>query len=453
VNTLEERIRAAARAAAGTVPARSVSPLQLPPPPRRRFVRGRWRRGARWPAAAAAAAAVAAVFAGTLAVSGHGAGPASGRHRHTAGVVVFPGSGRILLSDGQGPQWLYPDRKTAPIGTGFTGASLDYGRLLAWRPAQNPKAIPPCAGCGSDVDYYVMTRNATGGRLVLRAEATTKRGNQVAHVDVQLSPGGSALGYIRQTSRPNGRALFSRLWTLNLATGASADLGPVWARTAIAWLGSSTIVVQSGDLRSLVSINVATGARSPLISLTSPALVRAFERARPGGGPPTRIALLAASTVAGRPVLAVDLTAPAKSGSPVNDAIAFLTGESVTAYAAGGPRDYQSLTWGPDGYFAILTTTSPSGCPPLNGAAYVGNLATRHLARVPITGKVLIVGGAPAGAAFSPSGRYLAVDYQGLMTFTATPTIASLTTGTGYPAHLITTAPDLGQTLQGWARR
>jgi hypothetical protein len=392
------------------------------------------------------------VFVGMLAIAGKVSGP-TGR-RHARGVEAFPGGGRILLSDGGGPQWLYADGKTATIGVGFTGASLaDHSRwLLAWRPTQNPKAIPPCPGCVADVDYYVLNLNGTGRRLVLRAEATTKRGNQVGHLDVQLSPGGSTLGCIRHADRRNGRTLSSRLWTVDLGTGARSDLGPVPSGTAFAWQDSSTIVAQSGDLRSLVSINVMTGARSDLISLSSRRLVRAFERARPGAGPPARITPLGASQAAGHPVLAVDLTAPAKRGQAVNDAVAFLSGGSVTAYAAGGPRAYQSLTLGPDGYFAILTTTSPSGCPPLNGATYVGNVSTRHLARVPVTGKNLIVGGGPAGAAFSPSGRYLAVDYQRLVTFTPTPAIASLTAGTGSPARFIATASDSGTTLQGWAR-
>jgi len=284
---------------------------------------------------------------------------------------------------------------------------------------------------------YVKVARATGGRIISVGSC---------------SPGGSALGYIRQADRANGSAPTSEPWTLNLATGARTDLGPVPPGTSFAWTDSSDVVAQSHDLRSLVSINVVTGARSQLISVSDPRLVRAFERARPGAGPPTAISPVAASPAAGRPVLAVDLTVTAKNKPAVDDAIAILTGQAVRAFAAGGPRAYQSLTWGPHGYFAILTTTSPSGCPPLNGAAYVGNVSTSHLARIPNTGKNLIVGGAPSAAAFSPSGRYLAVDYLGLLAFARTPTLASLSAGTRYPAHLIATIPGVGDTLQGWAR-
>jgi len=452
VNSVEDRIRAATRAAADTVPAGLVPPLELPPAPGSRFVPGRQRQGVRWLAPAAAAVGVVAVFVGALALAGHTAGPTS--RRHGTGVEKFPGGGRILLSDDAGSQWLYADGKTATVGAGFTGASLADGsrKLLAWRPTQNPEAQPQCARCSADVDYYVTALSGTPQRLVLRAEPTTKRGNQVIHEDVQLAPGGATLAYMRLQESPNGRPLSAHLWTRNLATGASADLGPVPSFAAFAWQDPSTIVAQSGDQRSLISINATTGARSQLISVRSPRLVQAFEQARPGAGPPTRITPLGASQAAGHPVFAVDVTAATPNGSAVYDLVAFLSGASVTAYAAGGSRAYQSLTLGPNGYFAILTTTSPPGCPPLNGTAYVGNVRTRHLARVPVTGKNMIVGGGPAGAAFSPSGRYLAVDYQGLLTFTRTPTIASLAAGSGYPAHFVATAFDFGKTPQGWAR-
>ena len=451
MNTVEERIRAAAKAAADTVPAGRVPPLQLPPAPGRRYVTDRQRQRVRWLAPAAAAVGVVAVFVGALAVAGQTAGPAS--RTHGTRVAKFPGGGRILLSGDAGSQWLYADGKTTTALAGFTGASLADGSrgLLAWRPTQNARAQPSCGGCSANVGYYVLALGGTSRRLVLPADLTAKRGNQVVHEDVQLAPGGAALGYIRLEVSTNGSPLSAQLWTRNLATGASADLGPVPSYAAFVWQNQSTIVAQSHDLRSLVSINATTGAHSQLISVSSPRIVHAFQQARPGAGMPTLITPLGVSQAAGHPMLAVDLTAAARNGSVVNDVVAFLSGGSVTAYAPGGPRAHQSLTLGPNGYFAILTTTSPSGCPPLNGAAYVGNVRTRHLARVPVTGKTMIVGGGPAAAAFSPGGRYLAVDYQGLMTFTRTPAIASLTAGSGYPAHFVATAFDFGKTLQGWA--
>jgi hypothetical protein len=443
VNTLEERLRAATRAAARTVYADSAPPLRLPARPMHNRVPPRWHGWRRWLAPAAAAASVIAVVAGLVAIGGR----THGRHvPGHAGAAAFPGGGRILFADAaQGLKWLYPNGKTTEVvGRGFAGGQVNSaGTALLARQAS---AVPGAA----DQDYYLAGPGRSGARLILPAEPGVGR-TSISHLDVQVSPGGSDLAWIREADLPNGKAVSDQLRTLNLATGARADLGPVPSGTAFAWLDSSAIVTQSADLRSLVSVNVTTGSRSQLMSVGNRGLARAFDRVRPGAGPPARITPLGASLVAGRPVLAVDLAAAARNGVAIDHAVAFLTGGTVRAYAVGGMRAYQSLTWGPDGYFAILTTTSPPGCPPLNGAAYVGNVSAGHLARVPNTGKNLIVGGAPIGSAFSPSGRYLAVDHQGLLAFTPTPTIGSLRTGSGYPAHLITTIQGLEGTLQGWA--
>jgi hypothetical protein len=67
VNSVEDRLRAATRAAAATVPEGSAPPLVLPVPGRRRAAGGRHpRRPTRWLAPIAAAVAVAAVAAGLI---------------------------------------------------------------------------------------------------------------------------------------------------------------------------------------------------------------------------------------------------------------------------------------------------------------------------------------------------------------------------------------------------
>ena len=73
MNTIEERLRAAAQAAAGTVAPGSAPPLDLPGQPGRRLGRARRpRRGGwpRWVAPVAAAASVIAVIAASLAITG-----------------------------------------------------------------------------------------------------------------------------------------------------------------------------------------------------------------------------------------------------------------------------------------------------------------------------------------------------------------------------------------------
>jgi hypothetical protein len=88
MNTAEDRLRAAARAVAGTVPPGSAPPLHLPEH-RSRVPRPRWPRGRRWQGwlvPLAAAATVTAVVAGTLAVPRllH-ARPSKSRHAAAAG--------------------------------------------------------------------------------------------------------------------------------------------------------------------------------------------------------------------------------------------------------------------------------------------------------------------------------------------------------------------------------
>ena len=71
MNSVEDRLRAAMRAAAGTVPEGSAPPLALPAPGRRRAASGRHpRRPTRWLAPIAAAVAVAAVAAGLIVATG-----------------------------------------------------------------------------------------------------------------------------------------------------------------------------------------------------------------------------------------------------------------------------------------------------------------------------------------------------------------------------------------------
>jgi hypothetical protein len=70
VNTVEDRLRAATRAAASTVADGSAPPLRLPAPGRRTVRPVHPRRRIRWMAPAAAAAAIAAVAAGLVVAAG-----------------------------------------------------------------------------------------------------------------------------------------------------------------------------------------------------------------------------------------------------------------------------------------------------------------------------------------------------------------------------------------------
>lgn len=75
-------------------------------------------------------------------------------HPHPAVTTVpavFPGGGRVLLSDEKTLTWVAANGAATQIATGFAGASLSGSHLLAW------KAFPDRWD-----DYYTMNLDGTG---------------------------------------------------------------------------------------------------------------------------------------------------------------------------------------------------------------------------------------------------------------------------------------------------
>jgi hypothetical protein len=139
---------------------------------------------------------------------------------------VFPGGSRILFADARGLKWMYPDEETIEIAPSFIGANLVAGgnELLAARPTENPEASPPCGGCFADVDYYLMNLDGSERRLILQAETTTG-GTRVGHLDVQMSPDGTRLAYVRQLESGPATIPPGELWVVDLATDRRTELG------------------------------------------------------------------------------------------------------------------------------------------------------------------------------------------------------------------------------------
>ena len=102
MNTLEDRVRAAAEAIAGTVAPDSAPPLRLPAGPARRGAAGRVRRWAHWLAPAAAALAVAAVVLGSLALQRGQAGPPAAPGPLPGGLPRYYAA---LVQESSGPWW------------------------------------------------------------------------------------------------------------------------------------------------------------------------------------------------------------------------------------------------------------------------------------------------------------------------------------------------------------
>jgi hypothetical protein len=354
----------------------------------------------RWAAMLAAAVAVLAVAAG-LAIAGRlHARPERGPGR----VVLFPGGGRLLFADAHGLKWLYPDGKTVGFAPGFIGASMTAGgtKLLAWRPTQNPRARPPCAGCFADVDYYLMNLDGSGRRLVLRAEPT--RGNiQPAHLDVQASPDGTRLAYIRQgQSTSTGRTLYDQLWTVSLVTGRRTDLGPAASSdSAVAWISGHALIAESADGAALRLVNLDTGHTTIYLTISDRRIIRAYEHARPGAGPPAAIEPIGENAGPGPRVFAVRLWGGTRR-HPTDAAVALAGRRRILSYAPS--RDpLVELTWGPDGIFLLHTSLGDNPC---CAATFAGTTNSARAHRQPT-----YLGEAWDAAAFSPAGNVIALNY------------------------------------------
>jgi hypothetical protein len=128
-----------------------------------------------------------------------------------------------------------------------------------------------------------MRLDGSRQRLVLPAGHDKKLGV----IGAQLSPDASKLAYIQQDVASPGKVT-DTAWVLDLATGKRTDLGAMFD-SAFAWLDDATILTTAPDGKSLVLITAATGLRSRYVAVTDPALVGAYEQARPGAGPPAFI--------------------------------------------------------------------------------------------------------------------------------------------------------------------
>ena len=384
-----------------------------PPSAVMELVRRRHRRRNARMAAASALALVVVIAAVPVASTLLGGGRPA--HRSTSAAPLFAGGGRILLDRRGVLEWLYPDGRTVQVASGFAGATLDGRKLLVSKNVNPPGASrflphncfdPECTRFYGQ-SYYTMNLDGSDARLVLPAERPV--GNtKIGHQDVQLSPDGSMLGYVRVEQPRNSSPGASELWSINLATRRKTDLGP-YSSGAFAWRDSTTILAESADGRALQLVNVNNGNRTTYLTVDDPRLVRAYERARPGNGPPLSIGLGGWSAGPGPSSLAVTLAGRFRVGRDMSMPAEFLIEESRILAFAPSSEPWISLTlqWGPNGIFLLETQSGKCDCPDLwNYVTYAGTMQGEPLSRQQTFGD-------PWDAAvFNPTGNVIAFWYS-----------------------------------------
>jgi len=417
MNDLQERLRdAIAASVQGAAP--SFDPMTAV----RRRHRQRLRR-----LAVAGPVAVIVIIAATVFLAARHAPP--GHHlpvttttrpgRHDRSALAFPGGGRLLLDNGGVLTWLYPDGQTIQIPGQFDGARVSTGQLLAWKYTAFGTA------------YYTMTLDGSRQRLVLPAGHDKK----LSVIGALLSPDGSTLAYVRQ-DLVSPAVVTDTLWVLNLATGHRADLGVI--SNLVTWTDSTTILAAAPDIKSLQLISAVTGRRTTYLTVSDPVLVQAYERARPGAGPP---AYIGSDGIVGRgrsAHIAVWLAAAGNSSVYRPAEVVLAGGAPLVTYAPRTP-EVLSLTWGPDGLVLIQTG---AGDVPGSWNAYAATLQSPRLSRPWPFGM--------AGATFSPAGNVIALQDDETVTFVSTPRPAC--ESTVKCLHIQPPYPLLTGTVQAWIR-
>jgi len=306
MNTIEERIRAAARAAASTVPPDGVPPLRLPaagPTPRAR----RWHLWSSWPgwatrlAPAAAAVAIVAIVLTVVSVgqSVHRPETAGPRPSAAGSAPSVPGTTAGLpistyVRSGQiPPYYIVIDQRGTPAASPADAEvrRTDSGYALTLiKPSGTGQTIVAVAAAGDDetfvlaeqawkagigaeatkaITFYLIRLNV--GRPATRLAVSVPAGQMMT--GLALSPDGSKLAIAIRPSQVGPAASTQeikvyplgggpvRTWSGDGAIGAPDDT------TSLSWPGSQRTLAfnwQSGQVASVRLLNLETGGGSLL---------------------------------------------------------------------------------------------------------------------------------------------------------------------------------------------
>src|SRR5215469_1161784 len=255
-----------------------------PPPAVMAAVRRRYRRRNIW--LAAVSAVTIALLASAIPIASALRGGGQTANGRSSAAPLFPGGGRLLLDIHGVLEWFYPDGRRVRIASGFAGAALRNGKLLAWKRGNPPGASrflprgcsdPSCTAI-HDLSYYTMNLDGSDARLILPAKSPV--GNIAFQYEgAQLSPDGSTLAYISQELRNGTGSVFltrSELWSLDLATARRTDLGPYAAYAPFVWKDNTTILADSANGKSIRLINARDGSATTYLTIADRGLIGAY---------------------------------------------------------------------------------------------------------------------------------------------------------------------------------
>src|SRR5262249_54205102 len=181
----------------------------------------------------------------------------------------------------------------------------------------------------------------------------------------ELSPDGSRLAYYVGTDPV---VTGDTLWVADLATGRRVALGRF---SSAMWRDNTTILATSTDGSTLLLINAETGSRSVYLRpLSDPLLTRAYQRARPGAGPPAVMNAGGFSGSGSSAAFAVELGAAGPYVGRQPAEVVLLGAGRVVTYGPVTPQQFE-FKWGPGGLFLIQTG---AGDGPGSWKAYAGSI-------------------------------------------------------------------------------
>jgi hypothetical protein len=263
---LEERLRAAVRAAGDTVTDDSAPPLALRSGPARHLSPGRPRpRGRKMLVSLVAAAAVLAVTATAVAIASHSPHPP--RPTSIPGSFQVRGVPRYYLElplktpTSSGQDGLVAARDAAVVAT-RTGRRLavarppaPYATFTAATGAADDRTFVLAAqlgltgsGPGDDIAKLYLARfNPSQGALSLQPLAIPAFSSHVLLDDFALSPSGTELAVAVRTGR-NASVLQIRLYSLTGRLlkswqGAGSFVGPFLSNEAMSWSATGTLAI------------------------------------------------------------------------------------------------------------------------------------------------------------------------------------------------------------------